>query len=142
MYITQSVGNLMEIKEKNGELLRNIVGNNQNHQNKHNHPNHQIPPNLIEIKENGRECPRATLPKNHQPYEFTGFGAMDVTKPYEFIRFGTMDVTKPYEFIWFGTMDVTKPYEFIGFGAMDVTKPYEFMRLNILLSRLKFDAEV
>ncbi len=28
-------------------------------------------------------------------------------------------VTKPYEFIGFGAMDVTKPYEFIGFGAMD-----------------------
>ncbi len=27
-------------------------------------------------------------------------------------------VTKPYEFIGFGAMDVTKPYEFIGFGAM------------------------
>ncbi len=25
-------------------------------------------------------------------------------------------VTKPYEFIGFGAMDVTKPYEFIGFG--------------------------
>ena len=36
-----------------------------------------------------------------------------------------MYVTKPYEFIGFGAMDVTKPYEFIGFGAMDVTKPYE-----------------
>ncbi len=42
-----------------------------------------------------------------------------VTKPYEFIGFGAMDVTKPYEFTWFGAMDVTKPYEFIGFGAMD-----------------------
>ncbi len=34
---------------------------------------------------------------------------------------------KPYEFIGFGAVEVTKPYEFIGFGAMDVTKPYEFM---------------
>ena len=34
-------------------------------------------------------------------------------------------MAKPYEFIGFGAMDVTKPYEFIGFGAMDVTKPYE-----------------
>ncbi len=32
--------------------------------------------------------------------------------------------TKPYEFIGFGGMDVTKPYKFIGFGAMDATKPY------------------
>ncbi len=40
-----------------------------------------------------------------KPYEFKGFGAMDVTKPYEFIRFGAMDVTKPYEFIGFGAMD-------------------------------------
>ena len=62
-----------------------------------------------------------------KPYEFTGFGATDVTKPYEFIGFGAMDVTKPYEFIGFGAMDVTKPYEFIGFGAMDVTKPYKFI---------------
>ncbi len=38
------------------------------------------------------------------------------SKPYEFIGFGAMDVTKPYEFIGFGAMDVTKPYEFIGFG--------------------------
>ncbi len=38
-----------------------------------------------------------------------------------------MYVTKPYQFIGFGAMDVTKPYEFIGFGAMDVTKPYEFI---------------
>ena len=57
------VGNLMEIKEKNWGLLRNIMGNHQNHQNKQNHPNHQKSPNLIEIKGNGRECPRATLPK-------------------------------------------------------------------------------
>ncbi len=28
-------------------------------------------------------------------------------KPYEFIGFGAMDVTKPYKFIWFGAMDVT-----------------------------------
>ena len=40
-------------------------------------------------------------------------------KPYEFIGFGAMDVTKPYEFIGFGAMDVTKPYECIGTGAMD-----------------------
>ena len=40
-----------------------------------------------------------------------------LTKPYEFIGFGAMEVTKPYEFIGFGAMDVTKPYEFIGFGA-------------------------
>ena len=36
---------------------------------------------------------------------------------------------KPYEFIGFGAMEVTKPYEFIGFGAMEVTKPYEFYRV-------------
>ncbi len=53
-----------------------------------------------------------------RPYEFMGFGAMDVTKPYEFIVFGAMDVTKPYQFIGFGAMDVTKPYQFIGFGAV------------------------
>ncbi len=34
---------------------------------------------------------------------------------------------KPYEFIGFGAMEVTKPYKFIGFGAMDVTKPYKFI---------------
>ncbi len=58
-----------------------------------------------------------------KPYEFIGFGAIDVTKPYEFIGFGAIDVTKPYEFIGFGAIDVTKPYEIIGFGAIDVTKP-------------------
>jgi hypothetical protein len=45
---------------------------------------------------------------------------MDVTKPYEFIGFGAMDVHQTCEFIGCGAMDVTKPYEFIGFGAMDV----------------------
>ncbi len=30
--------------------------------------------------------------------------------------------TKPYEFIGFGDMEVTKPYEFIGFGDMEVTR--------------------
>ncbi len=34
-----------------------------------------------------------------------------------------MDATKPYEFIGFGAMNVTKPYKSIGFGAMNVTKP-------------------
>jgi hypothetical protein len=53
----------MEIKENNGGLLRNIMGNHQNHENKQNHPNHQKPLNLIEIKGNGRECTRGTLPK-------------------------------------------------------------------------------
>ena len=38
------------------------------------------------------------------------------TKPYEFIGFGAMDVTKTYKFIGFGAMDVTKPCKFIGFG--------------------------
>ncbi len=38
-------------------------------------------------------------------------------KPYEFIGFGALDVTKPYEFIGFGALDVTKPYKFIGFGT-------------------------
>ncbi len=41
-------------------------------------------------------------------------------------------LSKPYEFIGFGAMDVTKSYEFIGFGAMEVTKPYEFMRFGFL----------
>ncbi len=36
-------------------------------------------------------------------------------------------VIKPYDFIGFGAMDVTKPYAFIGFGAMAVTKPYRFI---------------
>ncbi len=40
-------------------------------------------------------------------------------------------VTKPYEFIGFGAMEVTKPYEFIGFGAMEVTKPYKFIRFGV-----------
>ncbi len=30
-----------------------------------------------------------------------------------------MDFTKPYEFIGFGAMEVTKPCEFTGFGAME-----------------------
>ncbi len=38
-------------------------------------------------------------------------------------------VTKPYEFIGFGAMDVTKPYKFIGLGAMDVTRAEEVLRL-------------
>ncbi len=42
--------------------------------------------------------------------------------PYEFIGFGAMDVTKPYEFIGFGAMDAAKPYEFIGFGAFGMSK--------------------
>ncbi len=36
-------------------------------------------------------------------------------QPYEFIGFGAMDVTKPYQFIWFGDLHGAKPYEFIGF---------------------------
>ncbi len=47
-------------------------------------------------------------------------------QPYEFIGFGALDVTKPYEFIGSGALYVTKPYDFIGSGAMDITKPYEF----------------
>ncbi len=39
--------------------------------------------------------------------------------------------TKPYEFIGFGAMEVTKPYEFLGFGAMEVTKPYEFIGVEV-----------
>ncbi len=71
----------------------------------------------------GGPCP-AGVSEAHQkaiaqaPYE---------AKPYEFLGFGAMDVTKPYEFIGFGAMDVTRPYEFIGLGAMDVTKPYGFI---------------
>ncbi len=46
------------------------------------------------------------------------FGAdRDSSKPYEFIGFGAMEVTKPYGFIGFWAMEVTKPYEFIGFGT-------------------------
>ncbi len=41
-----------------------------------------------------------------------------MSKPYEFTGFGALDVTKPYEFIGFGAQDVAKPYEFIGFGAL------------------------
>ncbi len=67
------------------------------------------------------------LSSGAQPCEFTGFGAMDVSKPYRFIRFGAMDVTKPYGFIRFGAQDFTKPSRFIGFGARDVTKPYRFI---------------
>ncbi len=35
------------------------------------------------------------------PYEFIGFGAMDVTKPYKFIRVGDIHGPEAYEFIWF-----------------------------------------
>ena len=35
-------------------------------------------------------------------------------------HFGTpLIITLPYEFIGFGAMEVTKPYKFIGFGAME-----------------------
>ncbi len=38
------------------------------------------------------------------------------SKPYEFIGFGAMDVTKPYSlYIWFGDIHGPKPCEFIGF---------------------------
>ncbi len=40
-----------------------------------------------------------------------------------------MDATKPYEFIGFGAMEVTKPYKFIGLGAMEVTKTYKIHRV-------------
>ncbi len=60
MYTRKIVGNLMEIRENSGRLFQNTVGNHQNHQNKQNHPK---PSNLIEFQGNGRECPRATLPK-------------------------------------------------------------------------------
>ncbi len=39
-----------------------------------------------------------------------------LSKPYEFIGFGAIDVTEPYKFTGFGVIDVPKPYEFIGFG--------------------------
>ena len=67
-----------------------------------------------------------------KPYNFIGFGAMDVTKPYAYIGFGAMDVTTPYAFTWFGAMDVAKSYEIIGFGAMPVTKPCEFIRFGAM----------
>jgi hypothetical protein len=35
-----------------------------------------------------------------------------------FFRGGRLHGPKPYEFRGFGAMDVTKLYEFIGFGAM------------------------
>ncbi len=38
------------------------------------------------------------------------------SKPYEFIGFGAMDVTKLYKFIWFGDSHGPKAYTFIGFG--------------------------
>ncbi len=37
--------------------------------------------------------------------------------PYEFMGFGSIDVTKPYEFIWFGVIGAPKPHEFIGSGG-------------------------
>jgi hypothetical protein len=37
------------------------------------------------------------------------------TKPYEFIGFGAVDVTKSYKFICFGDIHGPKPYKFIGF---------------------------
>ncbi len=36
------------------------------------------------------------------------------SKPYEFTGFGAMDVTKPYEFTWFSDIPGRKPYKFIG----------------------------
>jgi hypothetical protein len=39
---------------------------------------------------------------------------MKAAGPYEFIGFGGIDVTKPYRFIWFGDIDGPKPYEFRG----------------------------
>ncbi len=39
-----------------------------------------------------------------KPYEFIGFGAMEVTNTYEFIGFGAI-VAKPYKSIWFGDID-------------------------------------
>jgi hypothetical protein len=58
------------------------------------------------------------------PYQFVGFGAMDVTKPYKCIGFGAMDVDQTLSIYkvmapW-TSGNVTKPYKFIGFGAMDV----------------------
>jgi hypothetical protein len=35
----------------------------------------------------------------HLPYEFIGFGAMDVTKPYEFTGFGDIHGPKPCKFM-------------------------------------------
>ncbi len=46
----------------------------------------------------------AALRLSSEPYEFTGFVAMDVTKSCDFIGFGAMDVTKPCEFIGFGAI--------------------------------------
>ncbi len=37
------------------------------------------------------------------------------SKPFEFIGFGAMDVTKSYKSIWFGDIHGPKPYEFTGF---------------------------
>ncbi len=36
-----------------------------------------------------------------QPYEFIGFGAMDVTKLHIYMWFGEIHGPNPYEFIWF-----------------------------------------
>jgi hypothetical protein len=39
---------------------------------------------------------------------------LPVPEPYEFIGFGAMDVTKPSKFTWFGDLHGLKAYKFIG----------------------------
>ncbi len=43
--------------------------------------------------------------------EITSGSSNFVLIPYEFMGFGAIDVTKPYKFIWFGDIHGPKPYK-------------------------------
>ena len=59
----------------------------------------------------GRGCPDREIFRKH----YRCLRNKRQSKPYEFIGFGAMDVTKPYKFIGFGDIHGPKPYKFIGF---------------------------
>ncbi len=64
-----------------------------------------------------RQCWGPVLPVLDKPYEFIGFGSIDVTEPHQFIWLGDHGPT-PYECVWLGAVDVTKPFGFIWFGDL------------------------
>ncbi len=61
------------------------------------------------------------------PFEFIGFGAMNVDCLNEFMRFGPMDQNFAYEIIGFGAMDNNCAYESMAFGTRDDIFAYELI---------------
>jgi hypothetical protein len=72
-------------------------------------------------KVRGRGDRRATLARAPKAWRYGGVRNIRRARPYEFIGFGAMDVTKPYRFILFGDIHGPKPNEGTGFWSMIIS---------------------